>query len=100
MVSNLSITFDYFNIKIDNAIGTIGAPNILQGCYFNFNDQYCSLISRNNAGTIQFISDVNQNIAQKITTGLDFALRYGLPTPAGRFAFSFDGNYLIKFDNN
>jgi outer membrane receptor protein involved in Fe transport len=99
MVPNLSLTVDYFHVTIDNAIGTIGAANILQGCYANFNDQYCSFISRNNTGAIQFISDLNQNIAQKSTAGIDFAIRYGLPTAVGRFGFSFDGNVLDHFDS-
>ncbi|HEY2028926.1 MAG TPA: TonB-dependent receptor [Myxococcales bacterium] len=98
MVSNLSVTFDYFNIRIDDAIGTVGAANILQGCYVNLNDQLCSLITRNVNGPIQIINDPNQNLAQKSTSGLDFAVRYGVPTPVGRFGLSFDGNYLIKFD--
>ena len=99
MVKNLSLTVDYYNIAIDNAIATIGAANILNGCYNNGNDQYCALISRNNAGTIQAINDVNQNTAQRSTAGLDFAVRYGLPTNVGRFGFSFDGNWLQKYDS-
>jgi outer membrane receptor protein involved in Fe transport len=99
VVRGLSITVDYFNISIDKAIGTIGAPNILQGCYFNLNDDYCKLIVRNNAGAIQYINDLNQNIGQKSTGGIDFAVRYALPTPVGRFAFGFDGNWLAFYDS-
>jgi outer membrane receptor protein involved in Fe transport len=99
LIPGLSLTVDYYSITIDNAIGTIGASNILQGCYQNLNDQYCSLIVRNNAGTIQYISDVNQNIAQKSTAGIDFSVRYAVPTSIGRFAFAFDGNWLDHFDS-
>ena len=98
-VKGLSVTVDYFNISIDKAIGTIGAPNILQGCFFNLNDDYCKLVVRNNAGAIQYISDVNQNIGQRTTGGIDLAVRYALPTPVGRFAFGFDGNWLAFLDN-
>ena len=99
MVRNLSITVDYFNVKIDKAIGTIGAPNILQGCYINLNDDYCKLIVRNAFGAIQYINDLNQNIGQKKTDGIDFAVRYALPTPAGRFGFAFDAAWLLSLDN-
>lgn len=98
-VKNLSITVDYFNIAIDQAIGTIGAPNILQGCYVNGNDDYCKLIVRNNFGAIQYINDLNQNIGQRSTAGIDFAVRYALPTPVGRFGASFDGNWLAFYDS-
>lgn len=99
MVKGLSVTVDYFNVSVDKAIGTIGAPNILQGCYTNLNDDYCKLIVRNNSGSIQYINDLNQNIGQKSTGGIDFAIRYALPTRAGRFAFAFDGNYLRYLDS-
>ena len=99
MVQGLSVTVDYFNIAIDKAIGTIGASNILQGCYFNLNDEYCGLIVRNKAGSIQYINDLNQNIGQKSTAGIDLAIRYALPTQVGRFAMGFDGNYLHYLDN-
>jgi len=98
-VKNLSVTVDYFHIAIDQAIGTIGAPNILQGCYVNGNDDYCKLIVRNNFGAIQYINDLNQNIGQRSTAGIDFAVRYALPTPAGRFGASFDGNWLAFYDS-
>jgi outer membrane receptor protein involved in Fe transport len=98
-VAGLSVTVDYYDISIDKAIGTIGTPNILQGCYFNLNDDYCKFIVRNNSGVIQYVNDLNQNIAQKSTAGIDFAVRYALPTPAGRFAFAFDGNWLRYFDS-
>jgi outer membrane receptor protein involved in Fe transport len=98
-VKNLSITVDYFNVAIDKAIGTIGAPNILQGCYVNGNDDYCRLIVRNAFGAIQYINDLNANVGQKNTAGIDFALRYAVPSDVGRFGFSFDGNYLIFYDS-
>ncbi len=100
MVKGLSVTVDYFNISIENAVGTIGAPNILQGCYANFNQDYCALIVRNNAGAIQYLSDVNQNIGKKTTAGIDFAIKYTTPQSAfGRFGFSFDANWLAYLDN-
>jgi outer membrane receptor protein involved in Fe transport len=99
MVPGLSLTVDYYNITIDNAIGSVGASGILQSCYQNLNDQYCALIVRNNAGAIQYINDPNQNLAQKSTAGIDFAVRYALPTTVGRFGFAFDGNWLDHFDS-
>ena len=99
MVKGLSVTVDYFNISIDKAIGTIGAPNILQGCYTNLNDDYCKLIVRNNSGSIQYLNDLNQNIGQRSTGGIDFAVRYAMPTEYGRFAFAFDANWLAFLDS-
>jgi outer membrane receptor protein involved in Fe transport len=98
-VKNLSVTVDYFNVAIDKAIGTIGTPNILQGCYVNGNDEYCKLIVRNAFGAIQHVNDLNQNVGQKNTAGIDFAVRYAVPSEVGRFGLSFDASYLIFYDS-
>jgi outer membrane receptor protein involved in Fe transport len=98
-VTGLSVTVDYFNIKIQDAIGFTGAPYILQGCYIGLYQPFCDRIVRNNSGAIQYINDFNTNGGEKSTGGIDFAIRYALPTPAGRFAFSFDGNWLAFLDS-
>ena len=43
----LALTVDYFDIKIDNTISTIGSVNILTGCYTNEDPTACALIHRN-----------------------------------------------------
>ena len=63
-----------------------GAPYILQGCYIGLYQPFCDRIVRNNSGAIQYISDFNNNEGQRSTAGIDFAVRYVTPTPAGRFA--------------
>ena len=98
-VKNLSITVDYFNVSIDKAIGTIGTPNILQGCYVNGNDDYCKFIVRNAFGAIQHVNDLNQNVGQKKTAGIDFAVRYAVPSELGRFGFAFDASWLAFYDS-
>lgn len=103
VISNLSVTLDYFHVDVDNVVGTLGAAVILQGCYPGSSSEsyqpYCDLITRSSAGRILFISDVNQNVGKLRTGGLDFAARYALPTASlGRFVFSFSGNYLAFFD--
>ena len=97
-VPNLSLTLDYFNVTVDDAVGVTGTANILNGCYVGGVDQYCSLVVRNQAGGIQYVNDFYANVGQIATSGIDFAIRYALPTPAGRFAFGFDGSWLAKYD--
>ena len=99
VAKGLSVTVDYYNIVVDNAIGFTGAPYILYGCYYGNDPNFCKAIVRNNSGAIQYINDFYSNLGQKSTAGIDFAIRYGLPTSVGRFAFSFDGNWLAFFDS-
>jgi outer membrane receptor protein involved in Fe transport len=98
VVRNLSLTLDYFHIDIYDAIGITGTANLLNGCYIGGIDQYCSLVVRNNDGTIAYVNDFYQNIGRITTSGVDFAIRYALPTDYGRFAFGFDGSYLASYD--
>jgi outer membrane receptor protein involved in Fe transport len=100
MVKNLSLTVDYFNIDIEDNISSIGENVILAGCYSGSNPAYCDLIQRNPAtDLISNILNLNANVGRLQTAGIDFAIRYALPTAAyGRFGFAFDASWLQKID--
>src|SRR4029077_12488666 len=84
--------------KVDQNLGNITTPVILKGCYEGGNDAYCNLITRTNAdGTITNVDDKTSNVASAETSGIDFALRYNVPTDFGRFGFLFDSTYLIYY---
>ena len=69
---------DYFDIQIDDAISTLGQQNIVTRCYQG-DEQSCSLITRNAAGTITNVIDTFQNVNQLIARGVDFELAYRQP---------------------
>ncbi len=104
IVRNLSITVDYYHTTVDDPVGTVGLATILNGCYPGAGgtsfEQYCSQIHRDTNGGIQFVDDFNTNLNQIRTAGVDFALRYFLPTPVGRFGYAFDGTWLAFFDRD
>jgi len=98
MVRGFSATVDYYNVKIEHAITTIGESTILAGCYVTGNNpSYCNLIDRDTAsGTINNILNLTQNLGSEYVAGIDVAFRYQFPTTDyGRFAWTFDGTYLI-----
>jgi outer membrane receptor protein involved in Fe transport len=101
-VKNLSFTADYYNIKVDHAIDTIGAGTILETCYpgdAGVAPKNCDLVKRNPAtNLIQSITDTTTNVGGTDTDGIDVAARYQLPTAFGRFGFVFDGTWLHKYD--
>ena len=104
VMRDLSVTVDYYSMWIDDAVGSTGLPAILRGCYpgpggSSF-EPYCNLITRSPDGTILFVTDLNKNLAQTRTSGVDFAVRYALPSEIGRFGLAFDGNWLLKFDRD
>jgi outer membrane receptor protein involved in Fe transport len=104
-VRNFSVTVDYYNITVDDPVGTIGLPTILQGCYPGTlatpYDPYCKLIQRGGpSGAILFVTDFNTNLKQIRTGGIDVAARYALPTEFGRFGLALDGNWLAYYDRD
>jgi len=110
MIRDLSITLDYYHMTVDNLVGTIGTSSILAGCYPGASPAtaanapaYCDLITRSDVrqggnGRILFVTDVNQNVGSLSTAGIDFAIRYALPTDFGRFGLLFDLTWLEHFD--
>ena len=78
----LSASVDYYDIKIGDAIGTLGAPTLAQGCFAG-NQLYCQSITFNPDGSIAFITNTRLNLAQAATRGFDFELDYSRPNFLG-----------------
>jgi outer membrane receptor protein involved in Fe transport len=79
MIPGLALTFDWFDIKIDNAIGTIGADLILNQCLGA--NQFCNLIHRDVQGSLWrspngFVVDTNLNSGSLSSRGVDFGFSY------------------------
>lgn len=108
MVRGLSLTVDYYQTAVDDLVGTIGAATIIAGCFPAASGSpapafqpYCDQIHRaSTTGRILFISDVNQNVGKLRTAGVDFGVRYTLPTEVGRFRFGLDGTRLSYFNRH
>jgi outer membrane receptor protein involved in Fe transport len=94
---NLSASVDYWNIKIDNAVGKVPPPLAVTQCIAV--GQFCDLIHREQTtGTLWanqgFVSGTNINIAKKKTSGYDINANYilGLNT-WGSLGFNLVGTY-------
>ena len=98
-LEGLSVTVDYFNIAIDDAIQSVGADVILNNCYQKSASERsnCDQITRNANFLITSIRDTETNIGAFNTSGIDFALRYSRGTSAGRFGILFDGTWINEF---
>ncbi|WP_231958706.1 TonB-dependent receptor domain-containing protein [Altererythrobacter sp. B11] len=69
---------DYYDIKIDDAISTLGQQNIVNRCV-DGDALSCSLIQRNADNEVVSIVDTVQNVNQLIARGIDFQLDYVQP---------------------
>jgi len=78
--SGFSFAIDYYNIEIEDAIGTIGAASQLQGCYnaqgqnptYDPNNFFCQLFQRDPlSGSVINALETNANLATLTTSGVD-----------------------------
>lgn len=97
----LSVSIDWFNIKIEDLISTVGAENTLDACYIANDAAACGRINRNPGNGALWIgdgnvSDLNVNIGGLETTGIDFIVNYsGLEMGSmGSLSFNLTGTYL------
>jgi outer membrane receptor protein involved in Fe transport len=96
----LTMSIDWFNIKIEDTISTFGADNTLNACYFQGDAASCSRINRDANGNLWRgdgnVEDLNVNIGSLETTGIDLNLNYsGIEIGSlGSLSFNLTGTYL------
>lgn len=98
-----SLTLDYYDIELQDAIQFFSAQSIVDKCYdLPQPNQFCGLITR--APGTQFIDSFQQfgvNVASYKTVGYDMTVRYvldpadfGIQRDIGRFGFALTANKL------
>lgn len=76
----LSLTVDYYNIKIENLISTFGATFFLNQCYVQNVSTACDRIRRNQGtGQIDAINTATGNQGTRTTNGIDVGANLVLP---------------------
>ncbi|MGH8288864.1 MAG: TonB-dependent receptor domain-containing protein [Steroidobacteraceae bacterium] len=100
-IRNFSASIDYYDIKIDNIIRSVGENTILNDCAAQ--DLFCNLIHRDNHGslwlTVQgFATDTLQNVGILEQKGIDVQFNYALDI--GRFGslnWNFTGTHISNY---
>jgi iron complex outermembrane recepter protein len=104
----ISLSVDYYNIKVKNAIGTIGAQVTINQCIATADPFFCSKINRAPAsagpaaGSLWldqrgFVDDRTTNTGSVKTSGVDVNLDGRLPLGENSLKLSFVGNYVDKY---
>ncbi len=76
----LSATLDYWNIKLEDAIGTIPSPLVLQSCILY--NELCDQIHRDSRGTLYtngYVGGISTNTGTIKTDGVDVTLNWAQP---------------------
>jgi outer membrane receptor protein involved in Fe transport len=96
-IPGFDFSADYYKIELDQRIQAIAPQIILNGCYLGGNANQCSKITVA-GGIITDIVDTNVNIGGNLTSGVDIATHYKLPsTSAGDFKLGLDWTFLKSF---
>ena len=94
-ISGLTLTADWFEIKVEDAIATNSATNILNSCA-NLG-VFCDLIVRGSLGEVVQLTQAVVNLSRIEVAGVDTTARYRLATGIGAFEAALDVSYLDKF---
>lgn len=93
----LSLTVDYYNIKIKDAIAAQSATQILQLCAQRAG-VFCDLVRRDaGTGAVLSLLQGSQNLASILTDGVDATVRYDFNSGIGRIGAMIDVSYLSRF---
>ena len=112
-LSGLSASVDYYNISIEQVVGTLATTEQLRRCFnengtsnptYDPNNFFCQLFSRDpNSGQITSTLETNANLGTLKTSGLDFQIDWALTLADvggpdwGSFAFNFIGTKLEEW---
>lgn len=105
-IPGLSITADYYNIAIEDAISTVAAQDVVDNCYDSttFPNDFCNSFTRNrDPSSAQFLG-FNSLTLQTInfvgieTAGVDASVTYRTSIGAHRLGLSATGSWVDKLD--
>ncbi len=75
-IDDLTVTIDYYDIKIEDVIGNVPSQTIFDLCYVDAVDSFCNLITRNPSGTVDIFNSFSLNAAELTTKGVDISVDY------------------------
>jgi iron complex outermembrane receptor protein len=107
-LERLSLSVDYWAIKVEELIAAVNAVTIVQRCYnrdnanptFDINNIWCQQFNRDpaNGGVIE-LQQLSRNQATWETSGIDLTLNYGIGLGSfGDLGFRLQGTWVEKFD--
>jgi iron complex outermembrane receptor protein len=96
--SAFSITADYHDIKVTNAIGAVDPNLTLNNCALLGDAASCALVKRTANGFVNEIDGTLQNLDSIRTKGIDASFVYRTPTTkAGRIGLTVNASWLLKY---
>lgn len=97
----LVISGDYYNIKIEDGIGSVSAQNIVDNCYeaTSLDNQYCDLIERDpTTFGFTYLLQSQLNFGRLETAGIDGMVGYNFDIGENEFGVRVVGNWTDYID--
>lgn len=98
----LSVSVDYFDIKVNDFVGTVPPELALNKCAITADPFFCSLIQRDSGGTLfvngatSWVVNTNVNTGSLATSGIDVNANYNMEVGKfGNLGLNFVGTYLL-----
>ena len=102
-VPGLSLSVDYWEVEIEDAISAVGSQDILEGCLDSISYPgvpFCSqFVRRASDGGLTDLSSGQINFAALEAQGYDFSASYSFDVGQNTFGASLVGSYQEKLDN-
>ncbi len=100
-IPGLSLSVDYWDIKIRDAISSISLSTLINGCYTGQFPDFCQYITRDSANNIVNVNLKPVNLAAARARGIDFEASYHLPVAGGElFLRGLATRYLESSSNS
>lgn len=106
-IRGLTISADYYSIRINNAIAAVTAQDTVNTCYDNttFPNQFCSLFTRNGPSSgpatfgFNFLTQTQLNFGRIETSGIDASINYAFSIASKyKINIALNGNWTEKVD--
>ncbi|WP_342250608.1 TonB-dependent receptor domain-containing protein [Sphingomonas sp. OTU376] len=92
-----SLSVDYYQIKVENAIGIIGQQTSLDECYTGGGEAiFCNNIIRDNTGHLTSVNAINLNTGSFEVSGIDTQAQYSTKLPFAKIDFNLRWTHLLK----
>jgi outer membrane receptor protein involved in Fe transport len=72
----MRLSVDYYDIKVKNVIGPLGAQGVINACFVQNIQAECNLITLDSNNKVATVMDLNQNSAKLRTRGFDLEFQY------------------------
>ena len=102
---DFSISLDYFDIVIEDAVAAFGGGtnNILDTCYNDtasggLGSAFCNVVTRRGDGTIDNVQVLSQNVAEITLNGFDIIASYKMELGGGDFNINYVATFTEESD--